>query len=100
MAQLFFAHAGLDSNRSGKSQTVSASLVAEKMAQHTKEHFTEPPQINPQDKVSLSSSPTLTVVKISDSELSDFFPKMGYYWFPQVSPKQCCYLLGIREPPE
>ena len=100
MAQLFFAQAGLDQNRAGKAQTVSASLVAEKLAQHAKKHFIEPPEINSQENVSSYSRPKLTVVEIGEGEISAFFPKAGYYWFPQVSPEQCCYLLGLGELPE
>ena len=99
MANLFFAREGRDPNRSSQGIHMDITDVVDNFSNKEKIFFRQPPLINPENNPSPYSSYTLVVIEIEEGELSETFPDIGFYYFPNITPAQCVETLNIDNPP-
>ncbi len=95
MSTLFFSRDGKDPHRSNPGYKLSIEMVTQFFSSYSHRYFPEPPTINPDSVSSPFSEYSHVVVEILNNETNKKFPKVGFYWFPDLSPKDCNKLINI-----
>jgi len=90
MATIFYARDGSGATRSNQGFYSPVSLIIELIGEYDMKYFSGPPApFQTTERLSEFSAYRHVVVGIDADEISDKFPKSGYYYVHDLTPKEC-----------
>ena len=94
MARIFYSKDGNDPARTNQGPHIEIATVATILGKFETKYFQGPPPINEDLKVGLFAAYRHVVIDVDSDETCERFPKPGYYYVCELSPKECNQLLN------